>query len=137
MQIQISWLLQKPTDLDLHYLQSQGVSGFSRTRVKLNFLTLNQFVFCVLTVLGGHDIRDLNPQWFRQKISMVSQEPTLFACSIKDNIAYGRDASIEEVSLTLSPLQTNTYTSTNIVEPNETAPNKLSHQDLYCLPFCD
>ena len=47
---------------------------------------------------GGHDIRDLDPQWFRQKISMVSQEPTLFACSIKDNIAYGRDATMEEVS---------------------------------------
>ena len=36
MQIQISWLLQKPTDLDLHCLQMQGISGFSRTRVKVN-----------------------------------------------------------------------------------------------------
>ena len=34
VQIQISWLLQKPTDLDLHRLQSQGISGFSRTRFK-------------------------------------------------------------------------------------------------------
>ena len=34
MQIQISWLLQKPTDLDLHCLQRQGISWFSRTRVK-------------------------------------------------------------------------------------------------------
>ena len=34
MQIQISWLLQKPTDLDLHCLQRQGISGFSRTTVK-------------------------------------------------------------------------------------------------------
>ena len=33
MQIQISWLLQKPTDLDLHCLQRQGISGFSGTRV--------------------------------------------------------------------------------------------------------
>ena len=33
MQIQISWLLQKPTDLDLHCLQRQDLSGFSRTRV--------------------------------------------------------------------------------------------------------
>ena len=32
-QIQISWLLQKPTDLDLRYLQKQGISGFNRTRV--------------------------------------------------------------------------------------------------------
>ena len=36
MQIQISWLLQKPTDLDLHCLQRQGISRFSRTRVKRN-----------------------------------------------------------------------------------------------------
>ena len=34
MQIQISWLLQKPTDLDLHYFQRQGISGLSRTRIK-------------------------------------------------------------------------------------------------------
>ena len=34
MQIQISWLLKKPTDLDLHWLQKQEISGFSRTRVK-------------------------------------------------------------------------------------------------------
>ena len=36
MQIQISWLLQKPTDLDLHCLQRQNISGFSRTRVNNN-----------------------------------------------------------------------------------------------------
>ena len=39
MQIQISWLLKKPTDLDLHCLQRQGISGFSMTRV--NELTLS------------------------------------------------------------------------------------------------
>ena len=33
VQIQISWLLQKPTDLVVHCLQRQGISGFSRTRV--------------------------------------------------------------------------------------------------------
>ena len=33
MQIKINWLLQKPTDLDLHCFQRQGISGFSRTRV--------------------------------------------------------------------------------------------------------
>ena len=52
VQIQISWLLQKPTDLDLHCLQSQGISGFSRTRVKLLqavfvSITLWQKLFCL------------------------------------------------------------------------------------------
>ena len=35
MQIQISWLQKKPTDLDLHCLQRKGTSGFSRTRVNM------------------------------------------------------------------------------------------------------
>ena len=34
MHIQIRWLL-KPSDLDLHCLQRQGISGFNRTRVQL------------------------------------------------------------------------------------------------------
>ena len=33
VQIQNNWLLQKSTDLDLHCLQRQGISGFSRTWV--------------------------------------------------------------------------------------------------------
>ena len=37
MQIRISWLLQKPTDLDLHCLQRQYISGFSMTRVNIAF----------------------------------------------------------------------------------------------------
>uniref|UniRef100_A0A0B7ABZ5 ABC transporter domain-containing protein n=1 Tax=Arion vulgaris TaxID=1028688 RepID=A0A0B7ABZ5_9EUPU len=35
--------------------------------------------------------------WFRQQTAMVSQEPILFACSIRENIAYGREATMEEV----------------------------------------
>ena len=34
VQIQINWLLQKPTDLEIHCFQWQGISGVSRTRVK-------------------------------------------------------------------------------------------------------
>ena len=53
MQIQISWLLQKPTDLDRHCLQRQGIFWFSRTRVDLIYILL--FVFCdvLLTELGS------------------------------------------------------------------------------------
>ena len=52
VQIQISWLLQKPTDLDLHCLHRQGISWFSRTRVKLWVLirsasvSTTMYVFC-------------------------------------------------------------------------------------------
>ena len=39
--------------------------------------------------LDGHDLKDLNVKWLRQHIGMVSQEPILFACSIRENIAHG------------------------------------------------
>ena len=49
VQIQISWLPQKPIDLDLHCLQRHGISWFSRTRIKVVIITaddiLNFFVF--------------------------------------------------------------------------------------------
>ena len=36
--------------------------------------------------------------WFRNHIGVVSQEPVLFACSISDNISFGReDATHEEI----------------------------------------
>lgn len=40
-------------------------------------------------LLDGHDIKDLNLTWLRSQISLVSQEPTLFACSIRENILHG------------------------------------------------
>ncbi|KAK9472684.1 P-loop containing nucleoside triphosphate hydrolase protein [Dipodascopsis tothii] len=39
--------------------------------------------------LDGHDISTLNTKWLRQQIALVSQEPTLFACTIFENITYG------------------------------------------------
>ena len=33
VQSEIIWILQKSTDLDLHYLQKQDISRFSRTRI--------------------------------------------------------------------------------------------------------
>ncbi|KAJ9405152.1 hypothetical protein DTO045G8_7165 [Paecilomyces variotii] len=39
--------------------------------------------------LDGHDIQTLNLRWLRQQVSLVSQEPTLFATTIYQNIRYG------------------------------------------------
>lgn len=39
--------------------------------------------------LDGVNVQDLNLRWLRQQISLVSQEPTLFATSIADNIRHG------------------------------------------------
>ena len=50
-------------------------------------------------LLDGRDLRDLSPEWLRQRVGVVSQEPTLFGSSIAENIRYGRagasDAEVE------------------------------------------
>ncbi|KAK4543161.1 hypothetical protein LTR36_005939 [Oleoguttula mirabilis] len=40
-------------------------------------------------LLDGHNVQDLNLRWLRQQISLVSQEPTLFATTIAGNIRHG------------------------------------------------
>ncbi|MCB9746734.1 MAG: ATP-binding cassette domain-containing protein [Alphaproteobacteria bacterium] len=53
-------------------------------------------------LLDGTPYVDLNPDWLREQIGVVSQEPILFATSIRDNIRYGRpgatDAEIEDAA---------------------------------------
>ncbi len=41
---------------------------------------------------------DLDPDWLRRQVGVVSQEPTLFAATVRDNIRYARpDASEDDV----------------------------------------
>nr|KAG5687075.1 hypothetical protein BaRGS_017093 [Batillaria attramentaria] len=48
--------------------------------------------------LDGRDIKDLNVHWLRRNIGIVSQEPILFSCSIRDNIRLGRpDVTDDEI----------------------------------------
>lgn len=39
--------------------------------------------------LDGIDLKELNVKWLRRQIGLVSQEPVLFATSIKNNVAHG------------------------------------------------
>ena len=51
-----------------------------------------------LMMLDGHDLRELSPEWLRQHVGIVAQEPLLFSCSVSENIRYGRtDATNEDV----------------------------------------
>jgi ATP-binding cassette subfamily B protein len=48
--------------------------------------------------LDGRDLKTLDPEWLRQRIGTVAQEPLLFSSSVVDNIRYGRmGATLEEV----------------------------------------
>lgn len=49
-------------------------------------------------LIDGINLKDFQLRWIRGKIGLVSQEPVLFASSIRDNIAYGKEnATIEEI----------------------------------------
>lgn len=48
--------------------------------------------------IGDHNIKDINPRWWREQVGLVSQEPVLFAGTIADNIAYGvENATMEQI----------------------------------------
>jgi ATP-binding cassette subfamily B protein len=44
-------------------------------------------------LVGGSDIRALDPAWLRSRMAVVLQEPTLFSRSVSENIAYGHPAA--------------------------------------------
>ena len=49
-------------------------------------------------LIDSINLKEFQLKWIRQKIGLVSQEPVLFTCSIKENIAYGKDdATVEEI----------------------------------------
>jgi len=51
-------------------------------------------------MVDGNDIQELAIQWLRCQIGLVSQEPVLFDCSIRENVQYGdnsREVTMDEV----------------------------------------
>lgn len=47
-------------------------------------------------LIDGINLREFQLKWIREKIGLVSQEPVLFSCSIKENISYGKSGATEE-----------------------------------------
>ncbi|KHN13869.1 ABC transporter B family member 20 [Glycine soja] len=48
-------------------------------------------------LLDGENIKNLKLEWLRSQIGLVTQEPALLSLSITDNIAYGRDATMDQI----------------------------------------
>ena len=46
--------------------------------------------------IDGSDINTLNIKWLRQQLGLVSQEPVLFARSIRENVVYGLERSVPD-----------------------------------------
>lgn len=50
--------------------------------------------------IDGHEVKSFNLKWLRQQLGLVSQEPVLFARSIRDNIVYGLDRQVSDEEIT-------------------------------------
>ncbi|CAF2155732.1 unnamed protein product [Rotaria magnacalcarata] len=50
---------------------------------------------------GSNPLKSIDPKWLRENVSFVNQEPSLFACSIRDNITFGLD----RIDITLDEIQ--------------------------------
>ena len=80
-------------NLDIKLGQTVALVGASGCGKSTTIALLERFY----DVDGGHvlldgvDIRECNPAHVRSQIALVSQEPTLFDCSIRDNILYGME----------------------------------------------
>lgn len=48
--------------------------------------------------LDGRDLKTLNIKWLRSQIGLVSQEPTLFATNIFENVAHGLIGTVYETA---------------------------------------
>ena len=46
-----------------------------------------------LIKFNGVNIKELDPRWYHEQISLVQQEPVLFSGTIQENILYGLDCS--------------------------------------------
>jgi ATP-binding cassette, subfamily B (MDR/TAP), member 1 len=47
-------------------------------------------------MLDGTPLSKLNLKWLREQMGLVSQEPVLFATSIKENIRYGKPSATNQ-----------------------------------------
>ena len=74
-----------------------GDTGSGKTTIAKLLLRLYEPIVGGI-YLGEHNIKELDINFLRKKIGLVSQEPFLFNSSIKENICYGiRESSLEEI----------------------------------------
>jgi ATP-binding cassette, subfamily B (MDR/TAP), member 1 len=78
--------------------------------VAIYYLIFNFYLDCGLSLpvglclyvagevlLDGENIKNLKLEWLRSQIGLVTQEPALLSLSIRENIAYGRSATTDQI----------------------------------------
>eukprot|EP00246_Nothoceros_aenigmaticus_P000167 TRINITY_DN1022_c0_g1_i1.p1 TRINITY_DN1022_c0_g1~~TRINITY_DN1022_c0_g1_i1.p1 ORF type:complete len:1043 (+),score=224.73 TRINITY_DN1022_c0_g1_i1:192-3131(+) len=77
-----------------HSLALVGVSGSGKSSI-IGLIERFYDPTAGRVTIDGKDIRKLNLRSLRKQIALVQQEPALFACSIHDNILYGKESATE------------------------------------------
>lgn len=77
--------------VDSIYIYGSPVDFFFQTKKEERDEVCNS-VLAGQILLDGHDLRSLKLRWLRRQIGLVSQEPALFATSIRENLLLGRDS---------------------------------------------
>jgi ABC-type multidrug transport system fused ATPase/permease subunit len=62
-----------------------------------------------LITLNGIPLKDINHRHLHEKISIVSQEPTLFNCTIAENISYGLNGSVTPADIERVSMMANAH----------------------------
>ncbi|WOL00692.1 hypothetical protein Cni_G09405 [Canna indica] len=62
-------------------------------------------------LLDGENIKNLKLEWLRSQIGLVTQEPALLSLSIRDNIAYGRSATPDQIEEAAKTAHAHTFIS--------------------------
>ncbi|KAG6538099.1 ABC transporter B family member 19-like [Zingiber officinale] len=88
----------KDFNLRIRAGQSQALVGASGSGKSTVIALIERFYDPTAgkVLIDGKDIKRLNLKQLRLRIGLVQQEPVLFAASIMENIAYGRDGATEE-----------------------------------------
>ncbi|KAG4969760.1 hypothetical protein JHK84_035870 [Glycine max] len=87
----------KDLNLRIRAGQSQALVGASGSGKSSVIALIERFYDPIAgkVMVDGKDIRKLNLKSLRLKIGLVQQEPALFAASIFENIAYGKEGATE------------------------------------------
>ncbi|XP_058096562.1 ABC transporter B family member 19 isoform X2 [Magnolia sinica] len=90
-------IIFKDLNLRIRAGQSQALVGASGSGKSSVIALIERFYdpMAGKVLIDGKDIRRLNLKSLRLKIGLVQQEPVLFAASILENIAYGKDGATE------------------------------------------
>lgn len=86
-------LVLKKVNIKIKACQTVGLVGQSGSGKSTMVNLLERFYDPTdgVILLDGIDIKSLQLKWLRSQIGLVSQEPVLFATTIKENILFGKE----------------------------------------------